>query len=162
MVRASPKVTANGLRELDGFLSVLLSELAAADGWSKEDLVSLARTRNTPNKLEALCLRRNEEARHSGRLRALGRCRDALFHSDGVVCRGDDRHAKTLTLGWPGDGCGERPVALGLGERLPLNPVDLAWICDLYVNIADNLVRHDGNREFSERDCNSTQTSPYA
>lgn len=131
----------NGLRELDRFLSILLDEIAAEAGWSAEDLVPLARIRNTPNKLEAVCLRMNIDIGQDVRLRALGRCRDALFHCGGLVRRGDHRHAETLTLGWPRDSLQAAPRVLRMGERLSVSPADLAWICAFYVSIGDNLLR---------------------
>lgn len=135
------KVIGNGLRELDRFLSVFLDEFAAAGGWTSEDLVSLARIRNTPNKLEAICFRMNTETGHDTRLRALGRCRDALFHCGGLIQRGDHRHSRIFTLGWPGDAAGGAPKVLDLGERFSVSAADLAWICAFYVSIADDIVR---------------------
>ncbi|MBA2932903.1 hypothetical protein HZF05_02220 [Sphingomonas sp. CGMCC 1.13654] len=129
------------MRELDRFLNILLDEIAAADGWTVEDLVSLGRIRNTPNKLEAICHHMNIEAKHGARLRALGRCRDALFHCSGVVRRGDRRHTTTLTLGWPSDTAEGVPPVLDLGERLSVSQADLAWICAFYLSIGENLLR---------------------
>lgn len=134
------KVLGNGLRELDRFLSILLDEVAAGAGWSADDLAPLARIRNTPNKLAAVSLRMNIHAGHDIRLRALGRCRDTLFHCNGVVRRGDRRHARSLTLGWPSGMHADPSRVLQIGERLPLNAADLAWICAFYVRIGDSLL----------------------
>jgi len=139
-VRYPAKVLGNGLRELDRFLSVLLDEVAAGTGWSMEDLAPLARIRNTPNKLAAVSLRMDLQDQHDARLRALGRCRDTLFHCGGVVRRGDRRHARTLTLGWPGDMPDGGARVLQIGEHLSLGPADLAWICAFYVRIGDSLL----------------------
>lgn len=139
--RHQAKVIGNGLRELDRFLSVLLDELGIAAGWAMADIGSLARIRNTPNKLETICLRMNIEGQHDVRLRALGRCRDALFHCDGVVRRGDCRHTQTLTRGWPSETLGGVSPMLRIGERLVVSPADLAWICAFYVRIGDSLLR---------------------
>ena len=140
-VRYPAKVLGNGLRELDRFLSVLLDEIATEAGWNAEDLAPLARLRNTANKLEAVCLRMRMEPRYAARLRALGRCRDMLFHCGGVVRRGDDRHAVTLTLGWPDDRAEGLARVLPIGERLAVSPADLAWVCAFYVRIGDGLLQ---------------------
>ena len=138
--RYPAKVLGNGLRELDRFLNILLDEVAAGAGWSAEDLAPLARTRNTPNKLAAVSLRMNIPAGHDVRLRALGRCRDTLFHCNGIVRRGDRRHGTTLTLGWPSEARGGLSRELQIGEHLSLSAADLAWICDFYVRIGDSLL----------------------
>ncbi|WP_019832693.1 hypothetical protein [Sphingomonas sp. PR090111-T3T-6A] len=137
--RYPSKVAGNGLRELDRFLNILLDEVAAEAGWSAEDLLLLARIRNTPNKLEKVCLRMNIEAGHDVPLRALGRCRDTLFHCGGVVRRGDDRDAQTLTLGWPNGLGGTVAHVLRIGDQLSLSPADLAWISRFYIHIGDLL-----------------------
>lgn len=139
-IRYPAKVLGNGLRELDRFLSILLDEVAAEAGWSAEDLAPLARIRNTPNKLAEVSLRMNLHARHDARLRALGRCRDTLFHCGGVVRRGDRRHAQTLTLGWPSETPEGGSRVLRIGERLSVSQADLSWICAFYVRIGDSLL----------------------
>ena len=114
-----------------------------AAGWTAEELGPLARTRNTPNKLELICFRMNIEGRPDERLRALGRCRDMLFHCDGVVRRGDHRYATTLTLGWPAGTNEDVSQILQLGDRLSISPADLARICAFYIRIGDSLLRTD-------------------
>ena len=139
--RHRAKVIGNGLRELDRFLSVLLDEVALAVGWERADLQRLANVRNTANKLGAIHGWLGRPSDDLARLRALGRCRDCLFHCNGVVRRGDERRAPGMTVGWPadanGDGAGAR---LALGERLAVSAADLAWVCAFYERIAGDLL----------------------
>ncbi len=131
----------NGLRELDRFLSVLLDEVALATGWERAALRRLANVRNTANKFAAVHGWLGRPIDDLPRLRALGRNRDCLFHCNGVVRRGDERRASSMTVGWPidasSDGTGAR---LALGESLAVSPADLAWVCAFYERIAGDLV----------------------
>lgn len=139
--RYRAKVIGNGLRELDRFLSVLLDEVALVLGWEEDDLWRLAGLRNTANKLGLVYDRLGLATNDLPRLRALGRCRDCLFHCGGVVRRGDVRHAPVMTVGWPEDTRGNgRGMMVALGDRLPVELPDLAWICGLYNRIAGDLV----------------------
>lgn len=135
-----PKVIGNSLRELDRFLSILLDEIAAEAGWSAADLDLLGRIRNTPNKLQSVCRRLDIGFAEGSRLRALGRCRDTLFHCRGTVRRGDTRDARLLTMGWPADGLNGAAAALAMGDRVHVDQADLTWICAFYVRIGGSLV----------------------
>jgi hypothetical protein len=134
------RVIGNGLRELDRFLNVLLDEVAAATGWVRADLQRLGRQRNTANKLGAVYGATTLPPDLLPRLRALARNRDCLFYNDGWVRRGDTRAASAMTTGWPAPS-GEDGLAIALGERLFVCEDTLAWICDLYRRIADDLIR---------------------
>ncbi len=142
----------NGLRELDRFLSVLLDEVALAAGWERADLRRLANVRNTANKLGMIHGWLGLPIDDLPRLRALGRSRDCLFHCNGVVRRGDERRASSMTVGWPadanGDGTGAR---LALGESLAVSLSDLAWVCAFYERIAGDLVEdvRDARSDFA-------------
>lgn len=139
--RYRAKVIGNGLRELDRFLSVLLDEVALAAGWELPDLRRLANVRNTANKLALVHDRLGRSADDLSRLRALGRSRNCLFHCDGVVRRGDERHAASMTVGWPADVRGNGAGAqLALGESLAVTAADLAWVCAFYDRLAVELV----------------------
>lgn len=135
------KVLGNGLRELDRFLSVLLDELAHASGFDELEIGRLTRTRNTASKLAILCERLGLPRPDLARWRALGRCRDCLFYTRGVVRRADVRSGRVMTLGWPGKrgGAGGGDL-VALGEPLTIADDDLAWICDFYDRIAAELV----------------------
>lgn len=137
--RYRARVVGNGLRELDRFLSILLDESATAAGWDAGELRMLARLRNTSAKLSSVRASLGLEASDEPRLRALGRCRDLLFHCDGVVRRGDTRDMQSLTPGWPIDGRDGLDAALQIGERLTVSPAELSWICAFYVRIGNEL-----------------------
>ncbi|WBO23106.1 hypothetical protein [Sphingomonas abietis] len=130
------KVLGNGLRELDRFLSVLLGEIAAlyCDG---EEQDRFDRLRNTARKFESLCALLGRPPHELARLRAIGRCRDCLFHTGGIVRRADDRGGASMTIGWPGQG-GHHVVALG--AILPVTAEDLTSICRFYEATADAMM----------------------
>lgn len=138
--RYRAKVIGNGLRELDRFLSVLLDELAMAAGWNAADLRALARLRNTSIKLDTVCTRLGIDAVGWESLRALGRCRDALFHCGGTVRRGDTRHAQALTLIWPTGTGGGAGAMIRIGELLSVGPAQLFWVGALYIRIGNDLM----------------------
>jgi len=125
------KVLGNGLRELDRFLNILIEEVAHACG-----VPGPPNERNTANKLRRLRgALRIGDADH-GRLTALGRSRDCLFHCSGRVGRGDRPGDSMITAGWPGN----TPHRVAVGGELILAAGELAEICDFYVVIADSLV----------------------
>lgn len=129
------KVVGNGLRELDRFLSVLLDELAERSShWPDDEVVAFARTRNTASKLALFSTRMGLPDPDLGGWRALGRCRDCLYYTGGVVRRADTRASTAMTLGWPG------PAHARLGQPIPLTGPDVAWICALYRTTAADLV----------------------
>lgn len=145
--RCDHKVIGNGLRELDRFLSVLIDEVAGALPPRHVDTGSLARQRNTPNKLRALHTAMGRPSPDHDRLRAIGRSRDCLFYCDGIVTRSDSRHGGTMTVGWP---CGEHAGGLGrsiaIGERLVVTPANLVWISAFYDRLAMDLVAASSGR----------------
>ena len=75
------RALANGLRELDRFLSVLIDEAARSGLAGSLDEAELARQRNTPNKLRGVRAALGLDSPDHERLRAIGRSRERLFHS---------------------------------------------------------------------------------
>ncbi|SNS87115.1 hypothetical protein SAMN06295912_12042 [Sphingomonas laterariae] len=132
------KVIANGLRELDRFLSVMIDEIARLTP-GNIDTTLLARQRNTANKLRALYTAMGRPRSDHDRLRALARSRDCLFYCDGIVSRSDERHGAAMTVGWPG-GADTPTTVLHLGEKLEITAEDLAWICCFYDRVATDLM----------------------
>jgi hypothetical protein len=144
--RYRAKVLGNGLRELDRFLSVLLDEVAWAAGWDGAEHLALVRLRHTADKLGHVRSRPGVTDGDVARLRALAHCRNILFHCNGLVRRGDTRHAASLTLGWPANADeGQAATILRVGERLAVSPAELLWVCALYCRIGDALVRGLGD-----------------
>jgi hypothetical protein len=72
---------ANGLRELDRFLSLLIDEVASSALPPAMDRVAFARQRNTANKLRGVRAALGLGSPDHERLRAIGRSRERLFHS---------------------------------------------------------------------------------
>lgn len=135
------KVIGNGLRELDRFLSVMIDEVARLIAPIAIDPARFADLRNTANKLRLIRALMGLPSPDHGRLRAIGRSRDCLFHCVGIVRRGDRRHDRRMTAGWPpSDGSEHAPgLILAIGEPLIIVPVDLARICRFYDRLADDL-----------------------
>jgi hypothetical protein len=133
--RMPSKVIGNGLRELDRFLSVLIDEVADATAGLDEPSLRLLRTRrNTANKLQMLHAAHGRGSPHDRRLRALGRSRDCLFYSDGLVRRADSRAGLAMTTGW------HLSSAVPIGDRLDVRHRDLADVCRFYDRLADELI----------------------
>lgn len=131
--RLRSKVIGNGLRELDRFLSILIDEAAR-----RQHLPTAPSRRNTANKLrefrQAMALPSDDR----GRLLALGRSRDCLFHCDGIARRADAGETGTMTLGWPGDRGRLRRVPLG--SAIVVEGADLENIGLFYARLADDLI----------------------
>jgi len=126
------KVIANGLRELDRFLNLLIDEALRAQGQQVFPV-----QRNTANKLAFYCAAHGRRDDHSARLRALGRSRACLFHCGGRVLRGDRRDATTMTAGWPELPGTQTPLRqFRVGEMLVLDAYDLADIGGFYRRLA--------------------------
>jgi hypothetical protein len=133
-------VIANGLRELDRFLSILLDEVARSAGWATMDLDEIARMRNTSTKLGIVNERSGARIDGCDRLLALSRCRALLFHCDGVVRRGDRRGVPSLTLGWPCNMQEGAAVILQQGDHLIVGARQLAWIGAFYEQLGTLLL----------------------
>jgi hypothetical protein len=132
--RYRAKVIGNGMRELDGFLSVLVQALAGAHGIRLPE-----RERNTANKVARLRRTLGVPDPDRAQLLALGRTRDCLFHCGGLVRRPDARGGKVMTLGWHGAG-GQALRRVALGERLEPSARDLRELCDYYRALAGRLL----------------------
>lgn len=137
--RHRAKVIGNGLRELDRFLNLLIDAVSTAQG-----LPVRPGQHNTANKLAvyraALALPHDD----GGRLRALGRSRDCLFHCGGRVRRGDRRGGLTMTIGWPERPGHEAPLRrVIVGEDLTVTRGDLDDVCRFYRRIALDLCGMD-------------------
>lgn len=126
------KVIANGLRELDRFLNLLIDEALRARG-----RIACPSQHNTANKLGTYWAAYGQPDVHGERLRALGRSRECLFHCGGQVLKGDCPGMETFTAGWP-----EMPGPLGplrrfgVGETLVVETSDLADIGAFYRGLA--------------------------
>lgn len=126
------KVIANGLRELDRFLNLLLDEALRAQGQT-----GFPSQRNTANKLGAFWSAHGRPDVHGARLRALGRSRECLFHCGGRVQRGDYRGTATMTSGWPEMPGTQGPLRrFGVGDTMVVGVKDLADIGVFYRALA--------------------------
>lgn len=141
--RYRAKVIGNGLRELDRFLNLLIDAVSTAEG-----LPVRPGQHNTANKLSAYRAAKSLPNHDDGRLRALGRSRDCLFHCGGRVRRGDRRGAIMMTVGWPGYGAPLDRVMVG--QDLNVTRGDLDDVCRFYRGIAHDLCGGVG-REPPER-----------
>jgi len=130
--RYRAKVIGNGLRELDRFLNLLIDAVSTAEG-----LPVRPGQYNTANKLSDYRAAKSLPNHDDGRLRALGRSRDCLFHCGGRVQRGDRRDAMTMTVGWPGYDASLDRVTVG--QDLTVTRGDLDDVCRFYRGIAHDL-----------------------
>lgn len=135
------KVIGNGLRELDRFLNVMIDEVARLIAPVAIDPARFAGQRNTANKLRLIRALMGLPSPDHGRLRAIGRSRDCLFHCIGIVRRGDQRHDCQMTAGWPPSNDSEFAPGLTvtIGEPLDILPIDLARVCRFYDRVAHDL-----------------------
>ena len=128
---------ANGLRELDRFLSVLIDEVAGSVQPAGVDPTSLIRLRNTPNKLRTVRASLGLASPDHERLRALGRSRDRLFHASAPAHGIDTR----LVPGWlHAAGLGDERRAHLPGAGPQTLAADLRQICRLYDRLAAELL----------------------
>jgi len=133
--RYRARVLANGLRELDRFLNLLIDEARRLHG-----LGALPDQRNTASKLHAYRAALHQPDADEPRLRALERSRDCLFHCEGRVMRGDARDAPIMTTGWPETAGTPAPLRrLAIGEKLTVDGSDLAEVCAFYRRIARDI-----------------------
>lgn len=116
---------ANGFRELDGFLRLLLDEVAP---------VPAARRRNTANRLGAL----ETGAADGRRLRAIGRSAACLFHCAGWVRRPDLPAGGWMTAGWP-DRDGDDLRRYSLGDRLRPDGGEVADVCAFFLRVGESV-----------------------
>lgn len=127
------RLLANWLRELDGFLHVVLDEVEGRTAPFDEERHSVARR---------LAERTGAPGTVFGeervRLRALQRSQSALWHHAGFVRRPDERGGSWLTCGWREAGS-SRLRRVRLGERLALGGTDLADVCRFYDELATRL-----------------------
>jgi hypothetical protein len=132
----------NGMRELDRFLSLLLDAIATLRVRDFAETVRFDTIRNTANKFDLLSLRLAWPLPDRPRLLALGRCRDCLLFTAGLVRRADVRGSASMTLGWPGArDHADAATSLPLGVTLRLTAADIASVCRFYEQVADDLVR---------------------
>jgi len=133
--RYRARVLANGLRELDRFLNLLIDEARRLHG-----LGALPDQRNTASKLRAYRTALDQPDADEPRLRALQRSRDCLFHCEGRVMRGDDRDAPLMTTGWPEVAGTQAPLRrLAMGDKLTVDGGDLAEVCAFYRHVAQDI-----------------------
>ena len=123
------RYTANCLRELDGFLRVLLDELAPG---------SDRRQRNTANKLDAFALGSGYPRGDAARLRAIGRSAGCLRHCAGWVRRPDVTAGAWMTAGWP-EARGATLQRYALGDRLRPGAAEITDICGFFVRVGEGL-----------------------
>jgi hypothetical protein len=128
------KVIANGLRELDRFLNILVDEVSLRHG-----LPVLPGRRNTANKLRDLRTALGLPHDDHERLLALGRSRDCLFHCGGTVARGDTPQARAMTLGWPEE-AGRSLRRVPVGRPVVVMRADIESVCRFYRQMADDLI----------------------
>ena len=129
------KVIANGLRELDVFLNILIDEVSLG-----HSLPARPGQRNTANKLRNLRDALGLPHEDHERLLALGRSRECLFHCSGRVGRGDTRQAPALTLGWTkGEGAGRSLTQVPVGGTIVVSRADIESVCHFYRGLAEDL-----------------------
>lgn len=131
------KVIGNSLRELDGFLNLLIDEVARSV-LPFDDQAAFRRQRNTANKLRTIRAAMAMPSPDHARLRAIGRSRDCLVYCGGIVRRGDGRGEMKMTAGWPWTGRGDR--RLGMGDRLDIGRENLAELCAFYDAVVIDLL----------------------
>jgi len=132
------KVIGNSLRELDRFLSLLIDEIARLilPGDVSADF---GRQRNTPNKLRAIRAAMALPSPDHARLRAIGRSRDCLFHTGGVVRRGDLRGDMMMTVGWMRPDTAHA-ARISQGEFLSVDAEEIAELCCFYDAVVGDLL----------------------
>jgi hypothetical protein len=128
------KAIANGLRELDRFLNLLVDaafrergEFDNPNQW------------NTANKLQRF--RRDAVGAEDdiGRLVALGRSRNSLFHCGGVARHQDRDDPRLMTLGWTA--CPGSPLTrISLGGLIVLGSSDFECVGQFYRGLAESVV----------------------
>lgn len=133
--RRRSRVIANGLRELDRFLNLLVDEACWRHG-----LPAQPRQRNTANKLGSFRAALGLELAERPQLEALARTRDLLFHCNGMALRGDRRGERLLTLGWPGSDDAAALATVAIGSVIIVTGSDMASVCGLYQQLADALM----------------------
>ncbi|KTF70336.1 hypothetical protein ACNFJ7_10890 [Sphingomonas sp. HT-1] len=133
--RRRSRVIANGLRELDRFLNILIDEACWRHGFAAQP-----RQRNTANKLAAFHAQRGQRQNERPRLEALARARDALFHCNGMALRGDRRGGAVLTLGWPAAADAASLATIAVGAAIVVTGGDMASVCGYYRRLADALL----------------------
>ena len=129
------KVIANGLRELDRFLNLLIDEARRVAG-----LPVFPDQRNTANKFTADDFQRQHSLADYERLRALGRSRECLFHCQGRVLRGDRADAERMTAGWPETPGTVTPLRrFALGSEMSVSQQDLADVAAFYRRLGEEI-----------------------
>jgi hypothetical protein len=125
------RVIGNWIGELDRLLHVLLDTAADRAGHP----VSL-RQRNTANKLVTFCA---EASWGTARLDGMARARATFRYTQGAARRADVRGGSHMTVGWSGPGGALRRFRIG--ERIQLGSKALVEVCDLYDELAAQVVR---------------------
>ena len=133
------KVIGNGLRELDRFLSLLIDAAAVQMALADDDRAALERGRNTARKLWLLRQGHALASPDDAPLRAIGRMRDCLFHTGGVVRHNGARSAPTAGWAHPDAPSGAGMVRLATGLAIDVSAQDLRRIGRFYDRIADDL-----------------------
>jgi hypothetical protein len=125
------RVIGNWIGELDRLLHVLLD--AAADHAGRP---VRTRQRNTGSKLVTFCA---EASWGVERLDGMARARATFRYTQGAARRADVRGGSHMTVGWSGPGGTLRRFTLG--ERIHLGSQALIEVCDLYDELAAQVVR---------------------
>ncbi|MEH3123063.1 MAG: hypothetical protein PGN16_13985 [Sphingomonas phyllosphaerae] len=125
------RVIGNWIGELDRLLHVLLD--AAADHAGRP---VRARQRNTGTKLVTFCA---DASWGVERLDGMARARATFRYTQGAARRADVRGGSHMTVGWSGPGGTLRRFTLG--ERIHLGSEALMEVCDLYDELAAQVVR---------------------
>ena len=133
------KVIGNGLRELDRFLSLLIDAAAMQLALADRDRAVLERGRNTARKLTLLRQHQALASPDDAALRAIGRMRDCLFHTGGIVRANGARSAPTAGWAHPETPSAAAPVRLACGATIDPSAQDLHRIGRFYDRIADDL-----------------------
>ena len=121
------RYTANCLRELDGFLRLLLDELAPAPD---------RRQRNTANKLDAFAASSGYPLGGAVRLRAIGRSAGCLLHCAGWVRRPDVTSGGWMTAGWR-EPAGPTLQRYPMGDRLRPGPAEISDVCGFFLRVGE-------------------------
>jgi len=125
------RVIGNWIGELDRLLHVLLDSAALHAGRP-----ATAWQRNTATKLQAFG---TGSAGSAARLDGLARARATFRYTHGAARRADVRGGSHMTVGWTGPGGTLRRFRIG--ERIEMGSAALIEICDLYDELAAQVVR---------------------
>lgn len=141
------RVLANHLRELDRLLSLLIDAVSREMIAARRMAGYFPPQRNTAAKYARLCTLLAQPNPEDDRLRAIGRSRNCLFYTGGIVRLTDRRDDGVMTAGWPGtDGELRR---FPLGATMTFGKDDMHSVCNFLDQLSRKLLALRVDRSFS-------------